>query len=89
MEPQVIIERSADGKLEIKECPEVFICSRESLEAIIHETNKATDLLNKSRRLADDLAQELSCLADWRECHDIDCHYDPRPLENWYARNKN
>lgn len=89
MESQVIIERSADGKVKIKECPEVFICTKESLEDITLQINKAIDLLIESRRLADDLAQELSCLANWRECYDIDCHYDPRPLEKWYAQNKN
>lgn len=34
--------------------------------------------------LCRDLAFELQCLANWREVYDIDCHYDPKPLEKFY-----
>jgi hypothetical protein len=44
---------------------------------------RVNDALFNERALADRLAHELSCLADWRDAHDIDCHYDPAPLEAW------
>lgn len=44
--------------------------------------------LHKERELADKLADELSCLANWREVYKIDCHYDPTPLKEWEEMRK-
>ena len=82
---KVVLRRHKNGKLEIAECDELFIGTREALESIIDQLNDRLDDLNAERKLADDLAHELSCLANWREVYNIDCHYNARPLADWEA----
>jgi hypothetical protein len=82
---QVVLHRRKNGKLEIAECDELFIGSRDALQSIIDQLNDRLDDLNAERKLADDLANELSCLANWREVHNIDCNYNARPLADWEA----
>jgi len=82
---QVVLHRRKNGKLEIAECGELYIGSRDSLQNIINMLNDNIDKLAAERKLADDLAIELSRLANWREVHDIDCHYNSTPLTNWEA----
>lgn len=82
---QAILHKSINGKIEIVECDQLFICSRDALQSMIDELNDCLDDLNAERKLADDLAHELSSLANWREVHDIDCHYNTAPLANWEA----
>ena len=81
----VVLHRRKNGKLEIAECDELYIGCRDSLQNIINMLNDNIDKLATERKLADDLANELSCLANWREVHDIDCHYNAVPLANWEA----
>lgn len=85
---QVVLHRRKNGKMEIAECGELYIGCRDSLQNIINMLNDNIDKLDAERKLADDLADELSCLANWREVHDIDCHYNPHPLANWEASRK-
>ena len=50
-----ILHRHKDGSLAIAESPELFICSRESLEMLVDDHNQAIASRNDARTLAGEL----------------------------------
>lgn len=73
------------GVLDQRNAPENLVMLTRKLEI---ERDEARAQLQAEREIADKLAHELSCLANWRDVHNIVCHYDPSPLAKWKEARK-